>query len=470
MSVLIGGVQAVTMDPSLGIVDRCDILIGDNGRILDVAESPSPMPEGVTDVLDGDGLIAIPGLIDTHRHAWLELFRGLTADMTVRDYRQLTKSGLAEHVTPEAVRLATLVGDLVALEAGITTVADLAHIGRTRDHLEASVQGHQDSEIRAVLAHTPPNGDSKNWYAASERRHPREIRWLRDILHGDDALVTLAMGARPRHCVAQGVMEDDVAVARELGVRLIYDGIGAATGGGGEVSRWSHEDHRTIAGLVRSGLLGPDMGFVHGNHLTEDELALIADHGAGLSVAPEVEMLSGYGLPVFGRDLVQPGLTLALSTDVATYVAPSLLSAMRTMLMLARGRAASRAYDLQRDEPPLVPALSALGAATTAAARFLGLERRIGSLSPGKDADVTLVDRRGVHLSGVRDPVAAVVLFAHAGDVRHVLVRGRILKRDHAIAHAGLAGLAGELGELGSRILDQHRVRRGDEASPTWNF
>ncbi|MFE7439448.1 amidohydrolase family protein [Streptomyces chartreusis] len=467
MTITIYGVLAITMDESLETIDQCDIVIADDGRIQSVGPTDGA-PRPADEMIDGTGLIAIPGLIDTHRHSWLEMFRGLTADLPVGGYRQLTKSGIAQRVHPDAVHLATLVGDLAAVDCGITTVADLAHIGRTADHLDASVQGHRDSGLRVVLAHTPANGDGENWYVNSERRHPADIAWLRTgALADDDALVVLAMGARPLHCVTPEVLQADVATARDLGLRLIYDGAGAATGGGPVRRRWSQPGHRTVAALAESGLLGPDMGFVHGNHLEDDELGMIADHGAGLSVASEVEMLCGYGLPVCGRDAVA-GLRLALSTDVAAYADPSILTAMRTMLMLSRARPASSAYLTNREETTQVPAVAALRAGTIDGARFLGLQDRIGTLSPGRAADIVLIDRTGPRLAAVRDPAVAVVLFAQSEDVRHVMVQGRIVKRDGRLVEARRSDLVRRLVDAGSAVL-AHGAKRAEDA-PLWNF
>jgi cytosine/adenosine deaminase-related metal-dependent hydrolase len=211
----------------------------------------------------------------------------------------------------------------------------------------------------------------------------------------------------------------DWGLARELGLPVTVHVGGGLRGAG-----------RHVAALAERGLLGPDTTYVHCNLLADDELDAIAAAGGRASVAPEVEANMGHG-PAATARLRARGIPTGLSADVCTNVGGDLFGAMRVALALARGEAhaAALAAGTVLDRVPLT-AGDVLAMATIEGARAIGLDDRIGSLDPGKQADVLLLRTDTPTMAPVTDPVAAAVVAAGVREVDGVLVAGRWVKRD----------------------------------------
>jgi cytosine/adenosine deaminase-related metal-dependent hydrolase len=221
-----------------------------------------------------------------------------------------------------------------------------------------------------------------------------------------------------------------------------------------------------IAQLYQAGLLGPDLNFAHCNSLTTAEFTLLADHGCSVSITPEVEMQMNMGFPATGKALAS-GLRPGLGVDVVTATGGDLFGQMK--LALQTERAFQNAAYLQKGEMPQRVSLSvydALQLATIDGARTLGLERKIGSLTPGKQADVIMLDARSWNLFPVSDPVAAVVLAAHAGNVDSVFVAGKPLKRNGQLLGRNLPSLQAEAEASRQYLLEQAPVSMFTAGAP----
>ena len=256
------------------------------------------------------------------------------------------------------------------------------------------------------------------------------------------------MAVRGPEFSAMETAEADWALARELGLPVTVHVGGGLRGAGGQVAE-----------LARRGLLGPDTTYVHCNMLADAELDAIAEAGGRASVSPEVEANMGHG-PAATTRLRARGIPTGLSVDVCTNVGGDLFGAMRTALALARGAAheAALAVGETLDRVPLTAA-EVLAMATIEGARAIGLDDRIGSLEPGKQADVLILRADAPNLAPVTDPVAATVLAAGVQNVDAVLVAGRWVKRDGRFCHRDVRGVV----ELAQRSHD-HLLAGGDGA------
>lgn len=300
----------------------------------------------------------------------------------------------------------------------------------------------EDRKIAAIgrevpAAHGWPADDPAGWMQRSTRPHPEDLRRLRrERVPGDHGLITLAMAARGPDSTTMEVAAGDMAMARELRIRITMHVFGQPGSGSGSVER-----------LHESGLLGPDVTLVHVTGAGDEALALMAAHGVGASVSPQIELtMRGLGAPAIGR-LLAAGVRTSLSVDSETATAADMFTQMR--MALAAQRAAG-------GHMPPVPARDVLDMATLEGARVTGLDGRTGSLAPGKDADIILVRTGDVNLSPMSAPPEAVVLAAHPGNVDTVLVAGRLLKRGgrlladlgrvRALAQASLDHLRGAAG------------------------
>ena len=431
---LIRGGHVVTLDAELGEFPDGDVLIEGEK----IAEIGHHLDAGNCEVVDATGKIVIPGFVDTHRHTWQTPTRGLGADFMVQEYRSCVKGFIGPNVRPEDVYAGTLAGALEALDSGITTLVDWAHIMNSPEHADASIDALEAAGLRAVFAFgTPSDKNTDAWYKDSALPHPHDVRRIRnDRLSSDTGLITLALAVRPPHIVQHDVMVHDWQLARELGIRLTSDaGIGGGTWSG---IKWGPGGHQPLHDLQRAGLLGPDTTYVHCNNLPDEDLKLIADSGGSISTSPDAEMHVGHCFSVMGR-AVAHGIRPALSIDIVCQVAGDMFGAMRTVLASERGLVGARCYaDGVGPGPWEITTKDVLEFATIAGARASGLGDRVGTLVPGKQADLLLIDAHALNLLPMNNAIGLVVLQAHPGNVDSVYVAGRAVKRDGRLVHVDL--------------------------------
>lgn len=437
---LIRGGTVVTMEREGASTDADLLIEGDTISAL----GPDLQVDGPHEVIDAHDHVVLPGFVDTHCHMWQGTIRGIAGDMAFGEYFGTVVAGFAGRFEPEDVEAGVELTALESLDAGVTTVLDWAHAATTPAHADASVAALQRSGIRGVFAYGPPGDDVGAWWEQSSLGHPADVaRMRRDRLADDDALVTMALALRGPEFSTLDVVEHDLGLARDLGLRsTMHIGIPGL-----------HQRYGGIEAMAARTLLGPDITYVHGNAFGPDDLKLIADTGGTLSLSPEVEAQMGFGFPPL-RAMLDAGLRPSLSIDVPTAMDASVLAQARHLLQV--GRAADNLVHLQAGEavPTLrLSAWDALEFATLRGAAALGLEDRIGTLSVGKQADVVLLDARAWNLFPLHDAVSQVVLNSHPGNVDTVVVAGRVLKR-----HGRLVGL-----EDPSRSALQERVMRSHD-------
>jgi 5-methylthioadenosine/S-adenosylhomocysteine deaminase len=404
MKTLVRGGLVVSMDPAVGNLPRGDVLI-DDGRIAAIA--PDIDATGA-EIVDASGKVVLPGFVDTHRHTWQTAFRGLGSDWTFDQYRVAVHGTLKPHYRPEDVYLGNLLGRIEALNSGVTTLLDWFHCADRPENADAAIQALREAPGHSIFC-----------YGAAGPDIEPEIRRVRDLLPGED----MALG--PRGPVASTMDETatDVALARELGLRVSVHVHG--TGG------WPHGD-RPIAGMHERGLLDDRTTVVHGNGLSDDQLVMLADAGASVSISPDVELKMGFEPPITGRALAA-GIRPSLSVDDCPSAGGDLFSAMRTALAAERGFGGGLA---SRD---------VLGFATIDGARTCGRAARTGSLTPGKDADLVLLDAEDPSVFPIGDVCGTVVAAGHPGLVDSVFVAGKAVKRDGRLLGVDLPALRARL-------------------------
>lgn len=468
--VLIRNASVITLDPELGDLPRADILVED-GDI--VAIGPDL---GVSDAetIDASGQIAIPGFANTHLHTWQHALRGVCADWTVKDYVRCWRIHLGPMYRPEDMYVGNYAGALDALNAGVTLVVDYCHNVVTRDHAREALRGLRDAGVRALfgLAYTPvlDHGFSTERVEVENEDlpdHDARVRFAHQLageeFSSKDGLVTLAIVPQEIEIADWDDVVAEFRSARELDAWISIHANQVLA-----PKRW--EDVRKIH---RAGLLGPDILFVHCSFAADDELKLIADAGASVSVQAETEMQMGMGFPITGK-LIEHGVAPSLGVDITSNGSGDMFAQMRMALQVGRMLADDAFY--QRSEMPEDVSLTtrqALEWATVNGARGAGLGDRVGTLTPGKVADIVLVNGNDFNLIGWNreDPVGTVVMQANAGNVSTVLVDGRIVKRDGKLvgvdpaavrrqvegSQAFVRGWAGEHGG----ILPQPRIELG---------
>jgi len=440
--IVIKGGTIVSMDPAIKDLPRGDVLV-ENGKIAAVA--PSLSADGA-ETIDAAGMIVLPGLINAHIHTWQSALRGVAGDWTVPKYMQSMHRGLAGYYRPDDVYIANLMGALNQLNSGTTTFVDWCHCNRTPEHTDAAIAGLTESGARAVFLHGSPKPDPKPGQKHfSEIPMPRaEIERLRKgRFASKDGLITFGLAILGPYYSTWDVTRSDALLARE------FDLIASMHVGGG-TSMQANGFER----LLKENLIGANFNIVHGNDMTHDVIRAVAERGGQFTVTAEVELQMGYGDPLTGV-LAACGAPVSLGSDVEPAARGDVFSAMRMTLQHERHRRTLEILAETGSRPMEMPVTcrQALEWATINGAKMAGLDDRVGSLTPGKQADILLLRADDLAMFPVTDPVASVVMQGGVANVDTVLVAGRVVKRGGKLLYAQIAEKKAALQKSGERIL-----------------
>jgi len=417
MKTLIRGGTVLSMDPSIGDLPRGDVLIEDD-KIVAVEQDIGADAA----VIDATGSIVIPGFVDTHRHTWETAIRGCAPDATLDDYFVEVLDTFAPVYRAQDVHASNVAGSLECLNAGITTLVDWSHINNTPEHPDAAVTALQETGIRAMYAYGSANTSLSDYWFSSKIAIPGDdVRRIRDTYFtSDGGLLTMGLATRGPGFCQEEVVRSEWGLARELGIPVtVHVGMGRLAGRFGMVKQ-----------LSDLGLLGPDTTYIHCCHFSDEEWQLVKDSGGTISLAPQVELQMGHGWPPVLKAM-EYGLRPGLSVDVVTTVPGDMFTQMRAAFGAERARVHERSFEPNEQVPKdVLTARQLLRMATLDGAHVAGLEDRTGSLTPGKQADVVVVDAKQLNMVPVHDPVAAVVLCADVSNVETVIVNGVVRKRD----------------------------------------
>jgi cytosine/adenosine deaminase-related metal-dependent hydrolase len=415
--ILLKGGTVVSVDPAVGDLKVGDVLVEDD-RIAGVEAGI----EADAEVVDCAGKIVIPGFVDTHRHTWEAAIRNCAPNATLDDYFVEVLDTFAPLYRAEDVHASNVAGSLECLNAGITTLVDWSHINNTPDHPDAAVTALQETGIRAQYAYGSANTSlEKYWFFSAEEIPGDDVRRIRETyFSSDDGLLTMGLATRGPGFTQDQVVQHEWALARELGIPLtVHVGMGRMAGRFAMVEQ-----------LDRLGLLGPDTTFVHCCYFSDHEWKRVAETGGTISVAAQVELQMGHGWPPVNKSH-QFGLRPSLSIDVVTTVPGDMFTQIRAAFAAERARVNAVCWEADTGVPEsMLTARKMLQIATINGAHVAGLEDKVGSLTPGKKADIVVIDATALNVAPVIDPVAAVTLCADVSNVEHVIVDGVFRKRD----------------------------------------
>jgi 5-methylthioadenosine/S-adenosylhomocysteine deaminase len=428
--ILIKGGIVLTQDEDLGELAGADVLI-EGDTILEVGHD---LTAGDARVIDAAGDIVIPGFIDTHRHTWETSIRTCAPDFALITYFGSILDKFAPHYRPDDVYAANLWGALECINAGITTLVDWSHIMNTPDHADEAVRGLQDSGIRSVFAYGFPNTSLQDWwfgpdFAGSELTSDGdEARRLRkQYFSSDDALITMGLATRGPGFCKPDVVRHDWELAKELGINITVHVA---------MDRFGYTQGQ-VTTLRDMDLLLPGTTYVHASHFTDEEWALTRDSGGNVSFAPQIEVQMGHGWAPAVKAL-EYDVPIGLSSDVATTAPSDQFTQMRSIFGSERGRKHQESWDQSLDglqaSPGLITSRQVLSWATLGGAQVAGIADRTGSITPGKKADLVLIDGSAVNVAPIIDPVGAVVCAADVSNVKTVLIGGAVVKEDFRLS------------------------------------
>jgi cytosine/adenosine deaminase-related metal-dependent hydrolase/ribose/xylose/arabinose/galactoside ABC-type transport system permease subunit len=427
---LITGGSVLTMDGGPPDFTIADVLV-DGDRI--VAVGPHLRPADA-EVIDAAGTIVMPGFVDTHRHIWEGLLRNIGTDVPLEgrtSYISHVLHKLAPAFRPEDAYIGNLVSTLGAIDAGITTLLDWSHIQGTPAHTDAVIQALRDSGLRAVFAYGFP------WWGKWEERQPSWfVRAATEHFSSTDQKLTLALAAPGPEFTDFEITRDHWKLARETGARIsTHVGVG------------SYGQDAKLQEFGHAGLLGPDTTYIHCTTLNDTEIQMIVDTGGSVSLAAPVEMMMGHGMPPVQKFLDR-GLAPSLSVDVETNVPADMFNQMRSVLALQRTIAS-------QDGRAPVSARDVLTWATVEGARANGLADRVGTLSPGKQADIILLRTDRLNVTPLNDPATAIVVGMDTGNVDTVVIGGRVMKQGGKLLHVDWASVKRMATESRDHVIEK---------------
>jgi len=440
--ILVKSGNIVSMDPAIGDLAGADILVEDD-RIAAVAKNIEV--EGA-DVLDASRMIVLPGLINGHLHTWQTGLRGLAADWTVAQYMQAMHRGLATLYRPDDIYVGNLLGALNQINNGATTLVDWCHNNPTPDHTDAAIRGLEEAGIRALFLHGSPKPDPKPGQKHfSEIPMPRsEVARLRKTkFSSDTGLITFGLAILGPYYSTYDVTCADLELARE------FDLFASMHVGGGQ-SKIANGFER----LLDAKLVDERTTVVHGNDITPDTIGRMVDQGATFTVTAEIELQMGYGDPLTGV-LSSKNAPISIGTDVEPAVGSDLFTCMRITLQHERNRGIMESVTRLGSRPQLsaLTCRDALSWVTTGAAKIAGLDREVGSLTPGKQADIVMLRADDMNMMPAHDLVGCVVMQASPANVDTVMIAGRIVKRNGKLLFNNLQSKMAALQNSGERIV-----------------
>lgn len=437
--VLFRDALVLTMDDAHRVLPGADVLVVGE-RIAEIGVGLTA-PEGAVEI-DASGGILMPGMIDTHRHMWQTAMRGYGADWTLTQYFVWYYLESGRLFRPEDVYAGNLLAAIEAIDAGVTTTVDWSHGLQTTQHADAAVDALREVPGRFVLAYGNIQQGPWEWATSPEFRDfvDRRFHSRDDMLGFQMAFDVTGDPNFPEKAAFEVARELDVPVTTHAGV-------------------WGATDDDGIRLMHEHGFMTPSTVYVHAATLTADSYHRIAATGGSVSVSTESEQSAGQGYPPTWQ-LCHHDIPVSLSMDTSVWWSGDLFSAMRTTLGADRSREHLEAHTRQDTVTHCrLRAEQVVDWATRGGSRALGLDGVVGSLEPGKKADLVLIknDRSPV-MFPILNPYGHVAFQAQRGDVHTVVVNGRVVKHDHRLVGVDLAKarhsvertveyLIGELGE-----------------------
>lgn len=428
---LIRDAYVMTMDPALGDLRSGSVHVK-NGAIVQVAKDITAPGAAM---IDGRRTIVLPGLIDTHWHMWTTYLRSLAGDQTNDGYFPLT-TRYGQAMQPVDMFRGTKLAAAEAINAGITTVGDNCHNIRSHDFAVEDLRAIRESGLRCRWSYGPYRGmpNEKRIDLADVEAFQRD--WNR---YSNGGLISLGFMWTP---VVTGPA-DKIQVAREefdfcrrLRIPMC--------------AHWASRENTPpgeITALAEGKFLGKDLLLIHMLAASPAEMKMVAAGGSPISVSPGSELRIGYG-STKACDFMDAGINVAVSVDTVPLTGNANLFGILKLMRNAENAKSFNEFKLT--------ARRTLEMATIHGAQALGLEDRIGSLTPGKRADLVMVRTDHLTMGVFTDPAHMLVEATEEADVDTVMVDGRILKRAGRLTAMNvdqvMAGAAQTLEEVGKRV------------------
>jgi 5-methylthioadenosine/S-adenosylhomocysteine deaminase len=443
---VIRGGAVMSMDQNVGNFEVADVLV-EGRKIVDIRPDLRVADAGV---IDARGRIVLPGFVDTHHHLFETAERAFLANGLLQDdgsgspsaqpnYFEHILQGFARAYRPRDVYINSLFAGLSQLDAGVTTVLDISQIHHSPEHTDAAIQALVDTGRRSAFGFF--EGDGR-----AESRYPEDAYRIRDTwFSSDDQLVSMVMGGELH--LGEQVYTRSWAIARELGLRIAAHSVGSV-------------GMRPVFDAIAQGTggveVGPDNLFIHMTGMSDLTWQHFRDAGVAVSLAFPIEMTMRHGTPPILK-MQELGMEPSLSSDVETTMAADPFTQMRSAMIMQRMVVNQMVLDQGDPVPPnnwptpapgtpeLLTVRDVLRYATVNGAKHLGLDGRTGTLTPGKEADIVLLDATALNVAPLNSVPGAVVSLMDRTNVETVIVAGKVRKWQGRLLDADLGKLRRDL-------------------------
>ena len=443
--ILIKNAQIITMDSSIGDLDNADILV-EGDTISAVGHN---LKADDVETIDGKDFLISPGLINGHIHTWQTGLRGIASDWTLVDYLASIHAGLASYYNADDMYIGNYVGALYQINTGSTTIVDWCHNNPTPDHTDEAIRGLEESKIRAIFLHGSPKHEPKEGQPHfSEVPHPKnEIDRLRKgIFTSDDQLLNLGMAILGPQQSTLDVCKHDFKLAKDLDLTVsMHIGGKFMTPDGFDV-------------LKEMSLLNKKTNIVHANNIPNEMLDKLVDSNCTFSITPEEELQMGFGNPLTKRLIDRNGI-FGFGSDIESAMAGDMLNVIRFALQAVRHEYTLENYALHNAPPSdiKVTTRKAFEWATIDAARLFGIDHKVGSITPGKKADLIMFNKKSVSFIPMHDPISTILFHSNSNDIDTVMIGGNVLKKSGKLLATNLDINLDRLSESGHRIMNDYR-------------
>jgi 5-methylthioadenosine/S-adenosylhomocysteine deaminase len=432
VSLIVTGGTVVTMDTAGRVLAPGALAV--DGRDIVGIDSPAAIAArfSAADTIDAAGHVVMPGLINTHTHAPMVLYRGLADDLALMEWLQkYIFPAEAKTVTPAFVRAGTRLAALEMIESGTTAYADMYYFE------EEIAKVTEQAGLRGLLGQTIiefPVPDAKTPADALERAEAFIRQWA------GSELIVPAVAPHAMYTLDTATMRAVLGLADRARAPIITHLAETRE----EVTIAREKYKMTPAAYLDSlGLLRPRTLAAHGVWLTPEDVRLLARRGVGVAHNPESNMKLASGTaPV--PSMLAAGVAVGLGTDGA--------ASNNDLDMFEAMRQAALLHKLQSNDPRAIPARTAVAMATAGAARALGMEREIGSLEVGKRADLIVVSLGAARQTPVYDPLSHLVYVTRGDDVRTTIVNGKTLMRDRRVLTLDAAAVLAEARAMAATV------------------
>ena len=411
----------MTMERDTGDIAGCDVQVRD-GAI--VAVGPKLNAPGAA-TISGEGMIVLPGLVETHWHMWNTLLRSMSGDKQETGYFRTT-AVLGQKCEPADMYQGTRLAAAEAINSGVTFVHDWCHNIRGFDYAEADLRALRETGIRARFSYGGAQGmaNSASINVGDFERLHRE--WAS---YGNDGLITLGLawrgmgGNNPATAIPPEIYRREIEAARNLGLPVSVHASGSRPAAG------------QVNTIYKANLLRKDTQIIHAIVVTKPEIDAIREAGASISISPFSELRIGFGMPQTG-ELLAAGIPVGLSVDTVELTGNADMFGIMKLVQNVENGKAENEFKLT--------ARRVLELGTIEGARSMGIADKVGSLKAGKRADLIMVSTRDVNLGIFTDPAHMLVTAAQPGNVDTVVIDGRILKRGGKLTALNVAQIVGE--------------------------